>query len=432
MKIYDCIGVGIGPFNLGLASLLAGQDTVSSIFFDKEDSFEWHPGMLIEQSDLQVPFIADLVSFADPTSPYSFLNYLHKTNRLYAFYYYRRFDIPRREYNRYAKWVVNQLDNCHFGHSVVGLNYKKLEEENVYEVIIKHTNSNEEKVYKARHIVLGTGSVPFIPDSLRESINKNVFHTSDYLTYEKELKQSNSILVVGSGQSAAEIFYELLRDQTKYNYSIKWVTRAFNFLQIDSGKLSQELFSPDYVNYFTALEYDTRREALENLHLLRNGVDPETLRKIYDLLYNRSVDGKDEKIMIQPLSEVKNIKELDGEISVDCYQWQAKKTFNLKVDKVILATGYKPEIPSWIWNQKDKIEWESENEFKVDSNFRIKFKDNRDNHFYTLTNIEHSHGTGATNLSLSVMRNQLIINDIAQKEIYPVQMNTIFQQFLPE
>ena len=164
---------------------------------------------------------------------------------------------------------------------------------------MEHTKSSEEKEYYSKHIVLGTGSVPFIPEGLRESINENVFHTSDYLTYEKEIKQSNSILIVGSGQSAAEIFYELLRDQTKHNYSIKWVTRAFNFLQIDSGKLSEELFSPDYVNYFTSLDYETRKDALKDLHPLRNGVDQETLRNIYDLLYNRSVDGKDEKITIQ-------------------------------------------------------------------------------------------------------------------------------------
>ena len=432
MKIYDCIGVGIGPFNLGLASLMDRQDTVSGIFFDKEDSFDWHPGMLIEQSDLQVPFIADLVTFADPTSPYTFLNYLHHTNRLYAFYSFRRFDIPRREYNRYAKWVVNRLDNCHFQHSVIGLNYVEVEGEKLYKVKVKHTKSREEKEYYSKHIVLGTGSVPFIPEGLRESINENVFHTSDYLTYEKELKQSNSILVVGSGQSAAEIFYELLRDQTKYNYSIKWVTRAFNFLQIDSGKLSGELFSPDYVNYFSNLDYDARKGALKDLHPLRNGVDQETLTKIYDLLYNRSVDGKDEKITIQPLSEVKQIKELKGEVVVDCFQWQARKEFKLNVDKVILATGYKPEIPSWIEEKRDQIEWESEKEFKVDAKFRVQFKEKRVNHIYTLTNIEHSHGTGATNLSLSVMRNQLIINDIAQNEIYPVQHNAIFQQFLPE
>ncbi len=50
---------------------------------------------------------------------------------------------------------------------------------------------------------------------------------------------------------------------------------------------------------------------------------------------------------------------------------------------------------------------------------------------YISTNLEHSHGTAATNLSLAVMRNQTIINDVAGKEIYPIQKDAIFQQFMP-
>jgi lysine N6-hydroxylase len=59
------------------------------------------------------------------------------------------------------------------------------------------------------------------------------------------------------------------------------------------------------------------------------------------------------------------------------------------------------------------------------------FKDEaeRNHHFYTLTNLEHSHGAGATNLGLAVDRNIAIINDITGEEVYKVQRNTIFSQF---
>lgn len=100
------VGIGIGPFNLGLAALAEPLDEIDAVFFDKEEKFEWHPGMLIDGTDLQIPFLADLVTFADPTSPYSFLNYIHKQKRLYPFFFFNRFDIPRQEYNEYAKWVA--------------------------------------------------------------------------------------------------------------------------------------------------------------------------------------------------------------------------------------------------------------------------------------------------------------------------------------
>ncbi|TYS68703.1 NADPH-dependent L-lysine N(6)-monooxygenase [Sutcliffiella horikoshii] len=425
-RIYDLIGIGIGPFNLGLAALIEKQPDLTTIFFDKEECFNWHPGMLIEQSDLQVPFIADLVTFADPTSPYSFLNYVHNQNRLFQFFFYRRFDIPRREYNLYAKWVSEQLQNCQFHTEVVAVSFNG----DVYEVEVKKVNTSEIETYLARHVVVGTGSVPFIPDNMEES--EHLVHTSDYLQAANDIKGSSSFIIVGSGQSAAEVFYELLEDQKHHNYSLTWYTRSSNFAQLESAKLGQEVFSPDYVQYFHSLPYEKRKEALERLDTVRNGVDKETLINIYDLLYNRSVEGRDKKITIQPLTEVNAIKEENNSLILSCHQWEKEKEFTVQADKVVLATGYKPHIPKWIWNNKEEIQWESEKEFKVDKKFRLVWKKNRMNHMYMSTNLEHSHGTAATNLSLAVMRNQIIINDVAGKEIYPIQKDSIFQQFLPD
>ena len=111
---YDVIGVGIGPFNLGLAALLEENTELKAGYYDKTEVFQCHPGMLLEQSDLQVPFLADLVTLADPTSKYSFLNYLHAHNRMYQFYFFKRFDVPRVEYNDYCQWVVSELSTLLF------------------------------------------------------------------------------------------------------------------------------------------------------------------------------------------------------------------------------------------------------------------------------------------------------------------------------
>ncbi|MCY8521835.1 ornithine monooxygenase, partial [Bacillus atrophaeus] len=48
-----------------------------------------------------------------------------------------------------------------------------------------------------------------------------------------------------------------------------------------------------------------------------------------------------------------------------------------------------------------------------------------------LTNLDHSHGTGATNLKLSAYRNQKIINTILGREYYSLKKKAAFQQFLP-
>ena len=63
-KIYDFIGIGIGPFNLGLAALSQPLTGVNSLFLDMQSGFNWHPGMLLEHATMQTSFIADLVTLA--------------------------------------------------------------------------------------------------------------------------------------------------------------------------------------------------------------------------------------------------------------------------------------------------------------------------------------------------------------------------------
>jgi lysine N6-hydroxylase len=112
-ELYDVIGIGIGPSNLSLAALIAEKTELKTAFFDQTAEFRWHPGMLLDSADNQVSFIADLVTFANPKSQFTYLNYLYEHNRLYKFFFYHKFEIPRLEYNDYAKWVSGQLLSCH-------------------------------------------------------------------------------------------------------------------------------------------------------------------------------------------------------------------------------------------------------------------------------------------------------------------------------
>lgn len=68
-RVHDLMGIGIGPFNLGLACLAEPLD-LDAVFLDARDGFAWHHGLMLEESTIQVPFLADLVTLADPTSPY--------------------------------------------------------------------------------------------------------------------------------------------------------------------------------------------------------------------------------------------------------------------------------------------------------------------------------------------------------------------------
>ncbi|WP_053217914.1 lysine N(6)-hydroxylase/L-ornithine N(5)-oxygenase family protein [Virgibacillus senegalensis] len=429
-KLKDVIGIGIGPYNLGLAALLEKVPELEAAFFDESLEFAWHPGMLIEEMDLQVPFLADLVTFADPTSHFGYLNFLHEHNRMYQFYFYKKFEVPRNEYNDYLRWAIQKLDNLHFRSRVVDVLDHQDTENAHYEVVVEDVNSGARTSHYARHVVMGTGSKPSVPNALQGMPSDDIVHTSRYLDEKENLLEAECITVVGSGQSAAEVFLDLLKEQERIGCHLALFTRSPGLFQLEQAKLGQEFFSPDYVDYFHALDFEDRKNTLGMLDKLRKGIDPDTLKDIYNKLYQKSHGGRKIPITIQPLTEIKDITKKDGVYQLTCHQWQQDRTFTFKTDKVVLATGYKPAIPDWFYDRfADLIKWEDDKRFKVTRDYQLAFKQDRPHQFFTLTNLEHSHGAGATNLGLAVQRNVHIINRLAGREVYPNQRNTIFQQF---
>ncbi|MBH0230216.1 lysine N(6)-hydroxylase/L-ornithine N(5)-oxygenase family protein [Halobacillus yeomjeoni] len=429
-SMYDLIGIGIGPYNLGLAALVDQTDELEAAFFDKTPEFIWHPGMLIEKMDLQVPFVADLATFADPKSPYTFMNYLHEHNRMFPFFFHKHFEVPRQEYNHYLQWVAGQLKELYFGHTVVDVLDKKEADPPHYEVIAEENATGERKFYKAKNIIMGTGSEPLILDGMDGLPNEDVMHSSRYLFEKKHLLKSKDITVVGSGQSALEVFLDLLEEQERQDMKLTLLTRTGGLFQLDKAKFAQEVFTPEYVDYFHQLSFAQRTQALDTLKPLRNGIDPETLTRLYTKLYHKTAGMRDSNVLIQPMTEVKNIKAVEDGYELSCRQWQEEVDYKYKTEKVVLATGYKPHIPDWFLRRfQDQIVWEEEGKFKVNRDYQLEFHDHRNHHLFSLTNLVHSHGAGATNLGLSVHRNVHIINKIAGKSIYKNQEDTTFQQF---
>ncbi|MCA0971239.1 SidA/IucD/PvdA family monooxygenase [Halobacillus litoralis] len=428
-NVYDLIGVGIGPFNLGLAALLDEVEDVESLFFEQNTKFDWHPGMLIEGTKMQVPFIADLVTMADPTNKYSFLNYISKNDRMYQFYFLQRLDIPRREYNDYCQWVSRQLDSCQFGTRVTGIRPVR-DNEQYYEVTVMDVETEEVKEYRAKNLVMGTGSKPVMPKSFQGFPEDEVLHTADFLANQDKCRNAGSVTVVGSGQSAAETFRELMKEQRDGEFRLDWITRSASFESMEESKLSLEHFSPDYVNYFYQLPQARKDEIFATQGLYYKGISNHTVNDIYNLLYEYSVAREELNVGLQVLSEVRDLrKKADGRYEVECYHWQKHETFVHETDMVIAATGYKPHVPDFVHDLSDFLEWDEHGRYKVTADYRLKKQEEKAGEIYVHSGISHTHGVGSTNLGLSVHRNKVIINHLAGREVYPMSEKTIFQSF---
>ncbi|WP_309866886.1 lysine N(6)-hydroxylase/L-ornithine N(5)-oxygenase family protein [Desmospora profundinema] len=431
--MLDVVGVGIGPFNLGLAAMLHAAPEIKALFLEQKSHFSWHPGLLLEGTTLQVPFLADLVTMADPTSPYSFLNYLKEHRRLYHFYFLERFHIPRREYDHYCRWVSEQLETCRFGQKVVDIEWIAAGDESHYRVESIQLETDTRLVHRARNLVLGVGSVPHVDPRYSHLPTTDVFHSAHFLDRLERCRQARSITVVGSGQSAAEVFHTLLQEQPTHGYRLDWLTRSPGFFPMEYSKLGLEHFSPDYIRHFHSLPQRERDAKLANQDLLYKGISASTIAAIYELLYERTVGEHPIPARLLSHTSITDIdpveRDGDGRYRLHCLHRDRGETFTHESDVIILATGYAHRVPECIRGLASLIQWDDSGRYIAGSDYRLTLTEKTNNAIFVQNGELHTHGVGAPDLGLGAHRNSVIINTLVDREVYPVSNRNVFQQF---
>ncbi|MCJ8167727.1 lysine N(6)-hydroxylase/L-ornithine N(5)-oxygenase family protein [Atopomonas sediminilitoris] len=432
-QVRDLIGIGIGPFNLSLAALLDQHAELDACFFEQKAAFNWHQGLLLPGTTLQVPFMADLVSMVCPTSRYSFLNYLQAQDRLFHFYFHENFFTPRREYNHYCQWVAEQLASLHFAHHVVDVRI----EQDLYRVEVQSPSGT--RVEYARHVVLGTGSVPNLPACLRElalAQPKQVLHSADFATrflpaFEAG-QRPQRVMVLGSGQSAAEVFQHLLSEQEdrhgQRHYALHWLTRAQGFLPMEYSKLGLEHFTPDYTEYFQRLPQSTKDQLLPNQGLFYKGISFTTISEIFDLLYHRTVAGAELPAELMGHCTLTAAERAhNGSLRLTFRHSQQNVTFTREVDTLIAATGYAHRLPSCLRGLQQAIAWDGQERLQIDSDYRVKHQG--PGCLFVQNGELHTHGMGAPDLGLGAIRAGHIANQLLGREAFKLPKRSAFQRF---
>ena len=422
-KIYDVAGIGVGPFNLGLAALSEPVENLDCVFLDRRESFDWHPGMMLEPAHLQVPFMADLVTLADPTSPFSFLNFLKQTGRLYRFYIRENFYPLRAEYNQYCQWVAGQLESVRFSTDVLDVTY----DDGVYRLSVQGPDGAE--VLRARKLVLGTGTSPYVPDSCAGIVDAGglVLHNADYLSRKSELQSKRSITIVGSGQSAAELYYELLQEIDVYGYQLNWVTRSGRFFPLEYTKLTLEMTSPEYVDYFHSLPGEQRDSLIKSQKNLYKGINSDLIDDIYDLLYTKSLSGMvDTQLHTHSSLTAAEWDAATGTHTLQLHHEEHGRGYTLESEAVVLATGYTYKEPAFLAGIQDRIRRDAKGRFDVGRNYGTGVEPGE----IFVQNAElHTHGFVTPDLGMAAYRNSCILREITGREVYPIERSIAFQQF---
>lgn len=428
--VHDFIAVGVGPFNLGLACLTATVEGLDGLFLDARAGFDWHPGLMFEDATLQTPFLSDLVTLADPTHPLSFLNYIKQQGRIYSFYIRENFFLLRREYNHYCQWAARQLPAIRWNTCVEAVRH----EQGAYVLEARDSLSGASRRFRARRLVLGTGPAPWWPACCDGLVGEasHVHHAGDYLNRRARLQGLRRLTVIGSGQSAAEVFIDLLQEIDRHDYTLNWVTRSPRFVPLEYTKLTLEMTSPEYVRYFHALPPPTRDALIASQTNLYKGINGSLIDAIFDLLYQKRLvfDARGEdlaaRVRVLSNSELRAAAQAADGIRLGLHHAEQGQDFALATDGLILATGYRYRPPAFLDGIRDRLRFDAAGRFEVAANYSI---DATGSEVFVQNAELHTHGFVTPDLGMACYRNSQLIRSLSGAAHYPIEERIAFQEF---
>ncbi|HEV7514989.1 MAG TPA: SidA/IucD/PvdA family monooxygenase [Thermoanaerobaculia bacterium] len=353
---YDVVGIGFGPANLALAVCLeeaaeepGGRD-FSRLFLEAKPKAVWHPGLLLEDSLIQISVLKDLATVRNPRSYFTFLNYLKAKGRLFEFLNLRDLFPTRIEFNDYLSWVAGELrERVRYGREVVALepvtgagNGNGNGTVERLRVVTRNIATGKTEALLTRSVVLATGGVPCMPQGIQLTPGGRAFHASEFLHRMRQDfpdKQGEyRFVVVGSGQSGAELFCYLLNHYPRADVTA--AIRRFSYKPVDGSDFTNEIFFPQMVDYLYELPDEKRQLVLDQCKDVNYAVvDMALIRRIYRCLYQEKVEGKN-RARIRPFLQLTGLEERPGSIVARFEHLVAEQPLQIEADAVVVATGY--------------------------------------------------------------------------------------------
>lgn len=407
----DLAGVGVGPFNLSLAALLAPLPGVTSRFFDRRRAFAWHPGMMLPGTRMQTSFLKDLVTPVSPTSPYSFLAYLVAHGRFYRFLHAEFPRVRRAEFADYLRWVAEQLPNLSFGRNVVEIDFDH------------HGFSlgfDDGHRIRSKHLAVGTGVVPYIPTWAHMHMGQDCLHNSHYMGSDLQL-HGRRVSIIGGGQSGAEIFLDILSGTHGRPEEVTWISRRPNLEPLDETTFTNEYFTPDYVGNFYRQTETRRSSIVRSQTLAGDGISPHTLSELSQFLYDNDFLNSQNcpyNYRIMTNREVRRMTRGQTNWQLQMHSRFDESDEYVSADVVILATGYRQALPDCLAPLTERFERDGENNVRLTEDYRALWDGPAAHQIYMINAGLRTHGIADPQLSLTAWRAAVIVNSLLNQKIY--------------
>lgn len=362
-EVHDLVCIGFGPAGVGIAVALHDMHEVDETirhppkvrFLERQNAFYWHAGMLLPGAKMQISFIKDLATLRDPCSHFTFLNYLKEHDRLVHFSNLSTFLPSRLEFEDYMRWVANHFEDVvDYSQSVRSIRPIKTLAGRKFDCLEVQTSdpaTGQISTRLSKNVVIAVGGKASKP-AVFQKAHDRVMHTSEYQvrigSSLPDAGKAYSIAVVGSGQSAAEVFNDL---HARYpNATTKLIMRDTAMRPSDDSPFVNEVFNPEAVDSFYDLPDAVRSEALrKNKATNYSVVRLELLEHIYESLYMQCIHQPDKSQWQHQILNTREIVDVVEDFKTDRLNliisrldgsgWKNKETIGF--DVVILATGYR-------------------------------------------------------------------------------------------
>jgi L-ornithine N5-oxygenase len=216
-QILDVLCVGFGPTALSLAAGLHEQNTPDQILFlERNPSFFWQgENFPLDKNQMRTNFMQDLVTERNPSSKFSFLNYLWSNNLLVIFTNLSSIKPPRRLFRDYLVWCARKFENLgwvNYGVVVESISPISGGDSSItaWRVVTKHA-SGKVRNYFTRKVILATGNHAFLPNwATKHSFGGKLVHSVKFGKTLDSLKGEGekclNIGIIGNDNEAVEIF----------------------------------------------------------------------------------------------------------------------------------------------------------------------------------------------------------------------------------
>lgn len=422
----DVVGIGFGPSNLAMAIAVSehnsaqGPDArVRTRFLERQATFGWHRGMLLDDATMQVSFLKDLVTLRNPSSEFTFLRYLHSQGRLIDFINHKNLFPLRVEFHDYFAWAAAQVaDQVTYDAEVLSVTPVAAPGGDVVAVDVLSRHGGELSTHRARNLVIGTGLRPRLPEGVTAS--DRVWHTSDLLHNMPKLRgtEPRRIVVVGAGQSAAEAVATLHREFP--TAEICAVFSRYGYSPADDSSFANRIFDPAAVDDFYVAPEDVKRQ-LMGYHANTNYsvVDMDLIDDLYRRAYQEKVLGR-QRLRMLNVSRLTELADGPDQVVASVRSLVTGETTRLAADVVVCATGYHQADPYAMLGELGGLCHRDElGRPRVERDYRAATDPRLRVGIYLQGGTEHTHGITSALLSNTAIRVGEILDSVVTRRTAP-------------